>query len=338
LNMRFSTFLSLASVILMTRAVSFAEQRRHNELARTVRPGITQYTLEDMYQGESFLNDWDFFADADPTNGLVDYLTLDEARASNLAYVQEDGTTVLAVDNTTKLANGQPRKSVRISTKKTYNGGLFIADIWSMPHSCAVWPAYWSVGPNWPNDGEIDILEGVNDQTTNLLTLHTSTGCQATQSAGRLSKLVTTQCATIGDDNNGCSFQSNDTQTYGHGFNIIGGGVYAHLWDDQAINIWFFPRTAIPADITAQNPDPSTWSASPIATWSSDDCNIAEHFTDHSLVIDTTLCGDFAGATYDSTGSCSTTTASTCAEAVQNPANFDLARWNLNYIAVYQPS
>ncbi|KAJ7576993.1 glycoside hydrolase family 16 protein [Mycena floridula] len=336
--MLFSTFLRLASIILTAQAISFAGQRRHHEIARSAQleARATKYKLEDMYQGESFINDWDFFSNADPTHGLVDYVTRDEAKASKLAYVQEDGTTVLAVDNSTWLDINKPRKSVRISSKKTYNGGLFIADFFAMPHGCSTWPAYWSVGPNWPKGGEIDILEGVNDQTSNQLTLHTSTGCQATKSVGRLtSKLLNTQCATIDGDNLGCRFLSNDTQlpkTYGHGFNMIAGGVYAHSWTDAGIKVWHFPRTAIPADITAKNPDPSTWGA-PIAFWSSASCDISEHFKDHSLIIDTTLCGDFAGAVYGSSGC-----PGTCAEAVQNPKNFAVARWMLNYIAVYQQS
>ena len=48
--------------------------------------------------------------------------------------------------------------SVRISSKKTYNGGLFIADFFAMPHGCSVWPAYWSVGPNWPSAGTFHCL------------------------------------------------------------------------------------------------------------------------------------------------------------------------------------
>jgi beta-glucanase (GH16 family) len=36
-----------------------------------------------------------------------------------------------------------------------------------MPAGCGTWPAFWLVNddPNrWPYDGEIDIVEGVNEQ------------------------------------------------------------------------------------------------------------------------------------------------------------------------------
>lgn len=29
-----------------------------------------------------------------------------------------------------------------------------------MPTGCGTWPAFWSNGPNWPDGGEIDIVEG----------------------------------------------------------------------------------------------------------------------------------------------------------------------------------
>jgi hypothetical protein len=67
--------------------------------------------------------------------------------------------------------------SVRITSKKTYNQGLFVFDILRMvfltqyicgvdPHlrkkayGCSVWPAAWLVGPSWPTGGEIDVIEG----------------------------------------------------------------------------------------------------------------------------------------------------------------------------------
>jgi len=56
---------------------------------------------------------------------------------------------------------------VRIFTNKSWNGGLFVLDALKFPYGCAVWPAWWMVGPDWPNGGEVDIFEGVNIRTVN---------------------------------------------------------------------------------------------------------------------------------------------------------------------------
>ena len=106
----------------------------------------------------SFLSGWDFFTGDDPTHGLVNYV--DGTAAKKLAYVQSDDTVVIAVDDSDGVAVGGKRNSIRISTKKAYTRGLFVADIFAMPHGCGVWPAYWSLGSgkDWPNAGEIDII------------------------------------------------------------------------------------------------------------------------------------------------------------------------------------
>ncbi|KAF5373313.1 hypothetical protein D9615_007408 [Tricholomella constricta] len=289
------------------------------------------FTLTDMYVGTGFLNGWNFFTGPDPTHGNVKYQSKADAMAKGLAFVQDDGTTVLAVDDRTFLPVGAKRDSVRISTKKKFNGGLFVADFFAMPHGCSVWPAYWSLGPNWPNAGEIDILEGVHDQPTNQYALHTSGGC--TLSTGNVmvsGKVFNKQCTSSGNSNAGCGFIDTDTRTYGRGFNIIGGGVYAHLWNNEGIKVWHFARNEIPADIKKKKPKPSSW-GTPVAFWSNLSCDMASHFHDHSLVIDTTLCGDFAGPTFSSAG-CK----GSCAQAVSDPKNYRFAKWKLNYIAVYQ--
>jgi hypothetical protein len=290
------------------------------------------FTLTDMYQGANFLEGWDFFSGSDPTHGLVQFLDQKSATSAGLAYVQSDGTTVLAVDNTTHVPVGGNRNSVRISTKKTYNGGLFITDVFAMPTGCSVWPAWWSVGPNWPQGGEIDIIEGVNTGTQNQYTLHTAEGCNLDSSVSKdlhTATIVGTQCTSSGSNNNGCAFVDTDSRSFGQSFNNIGGGVYAHLWDSKGIKAWHFARNEIPDDINARNPNPSSW-GSPAAFWSATSCDIGKHFFDHVLTFDTTLCGDWAGSVYSSFGC-----PGTCAEAVADPSNFSNAKWKINYVAVY---
>jgi hypothetical protein len=173
-----------------------------------------------------------------------------------------------------------------------------------------------SVGPNWPEGGEIDVVEGVHEQTVNQATLHTSEGCTTTANGKVAGKILGKQCASSGSDNSGCGFLDSDTRTYGHGFNMERGGVFAHLWTSSGIKVWAFSREEIPADIQQKKPNPDSWPA-PMASWASDSCNIDSHFHDHVLTIDTTLCGDFAGATYNSAGC-----PGTCADAVADPSNF----------------
>lgn len=50
----------------------------------------------------------------------------------------------------------------------------------------------WMTGPNWPINGEIDIIEGVNSATVNGMTLHTDAGCSVSHSnSTHLGSLVT---------------------------------------------------------------------------------------------------------------------------------------------------
>ncbi|KAF9454288.1 glycoside hydrolase family 16 protein [Macrolepiota fuliginosa MF-IS2] len=292
-------------------------------------PGGT-FRKDVVYKGEDFFSQWKFFSNEDPTHGLVNYQNQGDASSKHLAYVDR-GVAVLAVDDTTVLQPGQKRDSVRITSTRTFNGGLFIADFAQMPSGCSLWPAYWSVGPNWPSGGEIDILEGVHNQATNQYTLHTTGGCTASHGSLQITGQPgqTTQCATIGSDNTGCAYHDTDSRSYGSGFNSAGGGVFAHLWDRTGIKAWRFARNDIPQDIQSENPNPAGW-GTPVAYWSADTCDMV-HFSSHSLVIDTTLCGDWAGATYTSAGC-----PGTCQQAVADPNNFKNAKWRINYIGVYQ--
>ena len=55
-------------------------------------------------------SDWTFFEKQDPTHGLVNYQSRNQALKKKLAYV-EDGTTVLTVDSTSTVPVGGKRDS-----------------------------------------------------------------------------------------------------------------------------------------------------------------------------------------------------------------------------------
>jgi hypothetical protein len=64
--------------------------------------------------------------------------------------------------------------------------------------------------------------------------------------------------ATATQANKGCGILAAEN-TYGTPFNVAKGGVFATVWNSTTIASWFFPRSAIPADINAHTPNPDAW-------------------------------------------------------------------------------
>lgn len=289
------------------------------------------YTLQDDY-GNGFFDKFTFFTDPDPTNGFVNYVDRDTAQ--NAGLINTDEGIHMGVDSTNVAADG--RQSVRITSTQSYDKGLFILDLDHMPGGiCGTWPAFWLVGPDWPNNGEIDIIEGVNDQTNNHMALHTSDGCSIDNS-GFSGTLTTSNCfveAPDQDTNAGCGLEAPSDQSFGTGFNNNGGGVYATEWTGDAISIWYFSHDNVPADIGSGNPDPSSWGI-PDGRFAGQ-CDINAHFKGLQIVFDTTFCGDWAGNTWG-TSSCSSQ-ANSCQDFVaNNPSAFTDAFWTINSLKVYQ--
>ncbi|KIK48339.1 glycoside hydrolase family 16 protein [Suillus luteus UH-Slu-Lm8-n1] len=334
--------LFLAALSLTTLVGAHRQSRAHSRHRRTpVRRQSSNktYTIQDLYQGQDFMNEWDFFTGTDPTGGNVNYQSKSDAQSKGLAYVNDcDNSTVLAVDSTSTVASGGKRDSVRITSQKSYNSGLFVIDASNMPVGCSTWPSFWTVGPNWPSAGEIDIIEGVNNQATNQMTLHsgTSQSCSIAKSNSSTDhftgQVLGTNCYSTQNADAGCGVEDTDTRSFGYGFNNAEGGVFALLWDNSSgMSMWHFARADIPADLIAQSPNPSTWTT-PAGFWSAQSCDISANFYDHQMVIDTTICGNWAGGSAYSSSGCP----GTCSDMVANATNYVDAKWVINYVAVYQ--
>ncbi|KID92149.1 Concanavalin A-like lectin/glucanase [Metarhizium guizhouense ARSEF 977] len=301
---------------------------------------MASYALAASYAGESLLSGFNWFHGADPTHGYVSYQSRQNAEALGLYSVDEKtGVVRLGVDSTNTYPLTAGRPSIRLESKEAFNHGLFIADFLHMPPSqCGVWPAFWSYGPNWPASGEVDIIEGANDQHNNLMSAHTAPGCTISKSlGGKFSGAQRETDCNVGNNNVGCGYSSpaGDTSAYGDGFNAANGGVYAMEWDNEFIKIWHFARSEIPKDITNKTPDTKGWGA-PDAVFGGGDCNVDNFFKDMSLVININFCGDWGNAIWGKSDGCGKY-AATCNEYVaNNPKAFANAYWDVRYIETYQ--
>ena len=307
-----------------------------------ISSSTAQYALSQDYSGANFFAGFDFFNGSDPTDGHVQFLNMEDANQTGIAGIMSggaaDNAVYLGVDSTQIAPNG--RGAVRVTSSQTFQHALVIADIAHMPGGiCGTWPAFWMLGTsqNWPDAGEIDIVEGVNSQPANKMTLHTNAGVAVTNSTDFSGQLVTPNCnidAPGQATNAGCQIADNSNITFGSGFNANSGGIYATEWTSEFIKIWFFSRGSIPSDVAAGTPAPSDAWGTPQSVFQGD-FNMDAHFQDLQIVFDTTFCGQWAGADWN-TSSCASM-ADTCEDYVtNNPSAFVDAYWAINTLQVFQ--
>ncbi len=195
-----------------------------------------------------------------------------------------------------------PRNSIRLEGRRRFNRGLFIIDLRHMPAGCGTWPAFWLTDEaNWPVNGEIDIVEGVNYQDTAKTALHTTRECRMDDvpegsktgtwdtSVGIPNKKTGipdmtfryAQDCFVYDPhqwlNQGCvaTDLKLEGRSLGAPLNRNGGGVYALEWDPvyKHIKTWVFsPHGRVPRNLrdalrTATNEDESTRVAPDTNQW-----------------------------------------------------------------------
>jgi hypothetical protein len=331
-------------------------------LATVSSAADSAYTLTDDLSYKNFFSGMNFYTGPDPTQGFVQYQGVTDAVNQKLiGHLKDTKSVFMGVDHTTKDPKG--RASVRVESHKTWN-------IAHMPAStCGTWPAFWVLGKEtWPVGGEIDIIEGVNDQTNNAMTLHTSKGCTvnnastthanlgATNGAANsfTGMLATSNCdvqAANQGKNVGCSIQAPKTasgpaqmgslstnflSSYGTDFNAANGGIYALDWTSTSISVYFFPHNSplYKTVSSSKNPNPNTW-GTPMARFSGD-CDFQQRFRDMRVIFDTTFCGDWAGSVWEE--SCAKKTgAKTCVDYVRdNPKAFADSFWEIRRLKWYQ--
>ena len=270
-----------------------------------------------VQEGEDFFNYYKFYSgeDSKGSNGFINYVSREVAEELDIANVTFEHDTDYEESShddpsenpkeepfiymsSSPTAEG-PRNSVRLEGLTRYNRGLFILDLRHMPAGCGTWPAFWLTDEdNWPVNGEIDIVEGVNTQSVAKVALHTTQTCSmkniplgvrtgvwdtavgVPQKNGDLDMTMRDAYDCYVYDkhqwlNQGCVSVSTQEGTLGGPLNENGGGVFVLEWDpmNRFIKSWVFsPHGNTPENLrlameTARNtnvtdrvrPDPTLW-------------------------------------------------------------------------------
>ncbi|KAG6826875.1 hypothetical protein H0H92_014079 [Tricholoma furcatifolium] len=284
----------------------------------------TSYSIQDTYQGYDFfdLDDWTWETENDPTHGRVNFVDLPTAQAANLTYATSD-KFVMRVDSSSMVPpSARGRNSVRIHSSKAYADSVIVLDLQHMPTGCATWPAFWTLsqaGP-WPNGGEIDIIEGFRGV------------------------VISPDCNTKVNSNQGCGTSFTETTSYGAGFNDADGGWYV-LERNKAkgINVWFWSRDDpfVPIEVQYGFPElvpDFSWGIPNAQFPTGHLCNYASHFDAHEMIFDITLCVSAPSSTVDLRAiGLALFIRRQGVEAVPAPIAFKEAYWEVNSLRVYTP-
>jgi hypothetical protein len=339
LSLLFTAGMAAAAVAgIALLSVSLTSRIHRSSPLRAQMQPIGPYKLLECQEGQEFFDFYDFYQGPDSLGsaGYNTYVSKERALQQGLVNVTEDEKFIFIKSAPT--AQG-PRESIRLEGKTRLNRGLFLLDLEHMPAGCGVWPAFWLTDEeHWPQNGEIDIVEGVNYQTSAKTALHTSESCSmyahvpkwswtgvwdnATGIPDTFTGELMTDTHVPADNcwnmaphqwaNQGCVAVDTRNDTIGQPLNRRGGGVYALEWDpaNGYIKSWVFHQHYMPDNLQdsvdtaklsgrAVLPDPSTWGA-PYAYFAIGDRSgcAADHFQNMRIVFNLAFCGTVSGNRY----------------------------------------
>lgn len=272
-----------------------------------------------------------------------------EVNEGNAAYVTDKDTKLVSVHNKqlvlklgdvgdsgcSQAGTNQCIQSIKYqSTFKLSPNTMIVLKASQIPHALALWPAWWlSVQPNdWPQGGEIDIIESVNAEPTgNLCSLHTGPNCDIPNAAKNGSSHTSSNC----NDNNGY-----DGCGVSHPNHLSSErGTYAMVWvvdkskNEGSIKFywWDYGDTNADSD-TGPNgdlPDNSKWGDNLYGNFVLDSSCTPDHFSEQNVILNTEVCGNWAGTVFPSGGQ------SACSEYVKkiNPSD-PSTQWHIDHIRI----
>ncbi|PHH75745.1 hypothetical protein CDD80_2083 [Ophiocordyceps camponoti-rufipedis] len=300
--------------------------------------GPVRWRLADSYNASNFFDKFDFYTGRSGDAGYARYQNRYDAERKGLIQTDARGVRIGPDSRSVLKAPCEPdgspgRDSVRIESKASYNRGLLIARFQHLPRMmCGLWPAFWTHGNDWPNDGEIDILEAFNLNSWSQPGFRTSDArgdcvLRAEPRVRHTSRLMSEACTS----EKGC-YGADRRALIGHET----GAIFALEWTKAFIKIYRWIPGQEPADINTDTPIPSSWGP-PLVSLLATDCDLDAHFANQRIVLNLDFCGEAAGRPEVWRDTCAgLTREENCADFVaRNPESFAEAYFRLSDIRYF---
>lgn len=239
----------------------------------------------------------------DSTNGAAQYLNKEEALSDEVAVAHETHT-ILQVG---KRGLPMKRKTAKIKTMRSWRYFLAAVRFTHVPVGCGLWPAFWTngIGYRWPEGGELDVLEYVNDAPSRTA-LHTGARNQCQLDAKLLNtpgcpqfpdvNKMSYDCTTAYPKKLGCSSNSEPLQNPAE-LNVQP-VTFVIEWTEMFVKVFKIPDHAMPADLLHESPRPREWDQWVISYYPfgrSPGCpNAADLLAPQQLILNIGLCGDWS--------------------------------------------
>mmetsp|Transcript_25979 Transcript_25979/g.69046 ORF Transcript_25979/g.69046 Transcript_25979/m.69046 type:complete len:537 (+) Transcript_25979:96-1706(+) len=306
-----TTTTSQTTTTVTTSTVTLSRRRRSDGCYETSN---AKYRLDWLSSGRAFFDDWDYL-EWDSNNGAAQYLGRDQANSEGVTAAY-DTHAILRVG-----ARGLPgkRKTAKVRSRRSWKYFLAAIRFTHVPFGCGLWPAFWTHagGIQWPEGGELDILEYVNDIASQT-SLHTGVRNACNLDGGKINKPgcpvmpdlngMNYDCTTDYPKKLGCAPNTLPLQSPAE-WNMHP-VTFAIEWTESFVKIFKIPDYQLPADLLENDPKPDTWdqwlvSYYPLGATGEPDCrNPADVMAPQQLILNIGLCGDWAGKIWSMSATC----------------------------------
>lgn len=267
----------------------------------------SSYHLDWSAHGRGFFDGFSFLTE-DMNHGAAHYLDKGEAMREGVA--QAHGSHAILSAGHRDPVYKYKRYSAKIATTRSWNHFLATMRFSHVPYGCGVWPAFFTLAPGrqWPDGGEVDILEYVNDDVSKT-SFHCGESCTLSQSAvnkyGGMPDRndMNYNCKTQYPDHLGCA--PNKWMRSGQGW-ANSPGVLALERTEEYLKVFFLPEGSIPGDLLAGDPRPDSWDHSHLISYypfAASGCSPSV-MAAQQLILSIGFCGDWASKVWGASGQC----------------------------------